>query len=99
MADDSNIDSLRFASKKSIHVNVSRKAHADFKTECVKRDLSMQSVIDYLIQLIADEDPRLIRILDKLKSDKLDAEITKFSKRDAESILDVIEKSFGTQEG
>jgi 23S rRNA maturation-related 3'-5' exoribonuclease YhaM len=52
----------------------------------------MQEVFEELTQLIAEESPVLLRILDNLSEKKRSRVIKKLSETDAESLFNIIEK-------
>ena len=54
-------------SKKSVHVNISKSAHAAFRIACFERGLSMQEVFEEFAQRVALESNDALGILDELK--------------------------------
>ena len=56
--------------KKSIHININAEDHANFKMQCVKRDLSMQEVFAAFAHRVGMEGADMIRLLDKIALDK-----------------------------
>ena len=82
---------ISFASKKSIHINMSKDAHAALKMACVKRSLSIQEVFEEIGQLIGSENPDVIAILEDLAIQKRNKVIKRLSATDADSIFDLIE--------
>jgi translation initiation factor 2 alpha subunit (eIF-2alpha) len=82
---------INFASKKSIHVNMSKEAHAALKMACVKRSLSIQEVFEEIGQMIGAENPDVISILEDLAIQKRNKIIRKLTATDADSIFDLIE--------
>ena len=77
--------------KKSLHINMSKGVHAEFRVQCFKRDLSMQEVIEEFANRVAKESNDVIRILDQLKKDKQIRAVKKYTKTDADSIFDMLE--------
>ena len=53
--------------KKSVHVNITKSAHAGFRIECFKRGLSMQEAFEEFAQRVALESNDAIGILNELK--------------------------------
>jgi 2-hydroxy-3-keto-5-methylthiopentenyl-1-phosphate phosphatase len=87
-----SIDKLiDFAAKKSIHVNMSKGAHAALKIACIKRSLSIQEVFEEIAQMIGAENPEIISVLEDLAMRKRNKIIKKLSENDADSIFDLIE--------
>ena len=82
---------IDFETKKSVHFNITREAHAGLRIACFNRRLSMQEVFEEMCQRIVAEDPVMMRILDQLQEDKRNKTIKKLSSQDAESIFNVIE--------
>ena len=82
---------IDFATKKSIHVNMSKGAHAALKIACIKRNLSIQEVFEEIAQMIGAENPDVINILEDLAIQKRNKIIKKLSATDADSIFDLIE--------
>jgi 23S rRNA maturation-related 3'-5' exoribonuclease YhaM len=82
---------INFATKKSIHINMSRDAHAALKIACFKRSLSIQEVLEEISQMIGAENPDIINMLDDLAMKKRNKIIKQLSSADADSIFDLIE--------
>ena len=78
--------------KKSIHINIDPDDHANFKVQCVKRDLSMQEVFAAFAKRIGLESTDMIRFLDQIANDKsVKAIKKKYTKTDVEAIFSMIE--------
>ena len=82
---------IDFASKKSIHVNMTKSAHASLRVTCVKRSLSIQEVFEEVAQLIGAENPDLMSILEDIAIRKRNKIIRQLSASDADSIFELIE--------
>ena len=80
-----------FQTKKSVHINLTRGTHSEFRTELFQRHLSMQEVFENLAVLIIEKDPYLCGILDRIEEDKKNKQIRKLRSSDAESIFRAIE--------
>ena len=78
-------------SKKSVHFNITKSAHAGFRIACFQRGLSMQEVFDRIASMICERDPYMIKTLNEIERLKREKQIKKVSKTDAESIFDLIE--------
>ena len=81
-----------FQTKKSVHINLTRGTHTDFRSELFKRHLSMQEVFEYLAVLISEKDPYLFKVLDQIEERKRDKQIKKLRGSDSDSIYNQIEK-------
>jgi hypothetical protein len=57
-------------SKKTIHIALSRKIHADFRKKLFDFDLSMQETIEYFAFLITINNSTAIKIVNDLKNEK-----------------------------
>ena len=66
---------ISFQTRKSIHVNLTRDAHAGLKIACIKRGLSFQEVFDEISQLIAADNSDMIAITSHKKEHRKYSEI------------------------
>jgi len=82
-----------FQLKKSIHINLNKDTHAEFRMALFKRGLSMQEVFEFLAVKIVDADDTLIKFLDEIEYNKKNRAFAKqINSTDADSIFDVIEQ-------
>jgi hypothetical protein len=82
-----------FQLKKSIHINLNKDTHSEFRVKLFKRGLSMQEVFEHLACLVVDDNSYLNSCLDKLEYNKKNRiPNKKFNSTDVESIFDVIEQ-------
>ena len=78
--------------KKSIHININAEDHANFKIQCVKRDLSMQEVFAAFAHRVGMEGADMLRLLDRIALDKNVKSAKKtYTKNDIETIFSMIE--------
>lgn len=82
---------IDFATKKSVHINLSKGAHAALKIACFKRDLSIQEVFEEFAQMVGQEKSDAITVLEDLSLRKRNKIIRQLSEQDADSIFDLIE--------
>ena len=82
---------LDFETKKTVHFNITRDAHAQVRMNCFKHKLSMQELFEEIGQRIAAESPDLVRIMEDLSRKKREKIIKSLSKDDAESVFSIIE--------
>lgn len=59
-----------FETKKSIHINLTKTTHTDFRKFLFDNDLSMQEVFEWFAHLAASYDDRAIAIIKEAKSNK-----------------------------
>lgn len=84
----------RFQLKKSIHVNLNKETHTEFRMKLFKRGLSMQEVFEFLAVKIVDDDQELVKFLDQIEYNKKNgAKLKQLNSTDTESIFDAIEQS------
>ena len=82
-----------FQLKKSIHINLNKDTHAEFRMALFKRGLSMQEVFEFLALKIVDADEILTKFLDEIEYNKKNrASAKQVNSTDAESIFDAIEQ-------
>ena len=78
--------------KKSIHINLDAEDHANFKMQCVKRDLSMQEVFAAFAHRVCVEGADMLRLLDKIALNKNVSKAKKtYSSQDFDTIFSMIE--------
>ena len=82
---------LDFETKKTVHFNMTRDAHAQVRMSCFKYKLSMQELFEEIGQRIASESPDLVKIMEDLALRKREKIIKSLSKDDAESVFSIIE--------
>lgn len=78
--------------KKSVHVNISKSAHAAFRIACFQRGLSMQEVFEEFAQRVALESKDALKILDELKVFKDNKQKRDFAESDIDDIFKVLEE-------
>jgi len=80
-----------FQLKKSIHINLNKDTHTEFRMALFKRELSMQEVFEFLAVKIVDGDETLTKFLDEIEYNKKNRVFEKkVNSTDAESIFDAI---------
>lgn len=85
--------------RKSIHIALMEDTHANLRILLFRKKLSMQETIEEFCQLIAAEDPRVIRIVNGLALRKKNKIVRSLAEPDAKTLLDEInrESPFGSQ--
>ena len=87
------MSSSPFQLKKSIHVNLNKETHTEFRMALFRRGLSMQEVFEFLAVKIVDGDDTLTKFLDEIEYNKKHGGFAKqTNSSDAESIFDAIEQ-------
>jgi hypothetical protein len=76
--------------KKSLHINLTKDTHAALRIKLFENHLSMQEVFENVAIQIVEEDPYMLRLLEKIALQKRENASAKFNKTDAESIYDAI---------
>jgi hypothetical protein len=86
--------------KKSLHINMTKGIHTDFKIQCMKKDLSMQEVIEAFAARVASESNDMMRLLDQIKKDKQIKDVKRYTKSDADALFAVLESNnpFGEED-
>ena len=79
--------------KKSVHFNISKDAHAAFRIACFERGLSMQEVVEEFVQRILTENSHIIKLLDEVAENKKMKTQKRFSKTDVKSIFDMLDEN------
>ncbi len=81
----------RFQNNKSVHINMSKGVHTNFRIALLERGLSMQEVFEHLAGEIVCGNLQLNKILDKLEYNKKHRINTKkVTNADAESVFEAI---------
>ena len=81
---------IDFESKKTVHFTMTRETHSEFRIACFKQRLTMQDILEEFAQLVAAENPAALRIMKNLSEKKRNDEISRLTKTDSESILNII---------
>lgn len=86
--------------KKSLHINMTKDVHTDFKIQCMKKDLSMQEVIEAFAVRVAAESNDMMRLLEQIKKDKQIKDVKRYTKSDADALFAVLESNnpFGDED-
>ena len=74
-----------------MHITMVKSTHGAFRVALLKRNLSMQEVLNHLASLVVEESPVLMKILDEIEIQKRDRHIKQVTVTDAESIFELIE--------
>lgn len=81
-----------FYTKKSVHFNLSKGAHAAFRIACFERSLSMQEVVEEFVQRVLAGNPSIMKLFDEIAENKKKKSEKKFSQSDVDSIFNLLEE-------
>ena len=76
--------------RKSVHINLTRATHQEFRKKLIDYGLSMQEVFEYFASLVSENDSSAINIINEAFNRKRDREIRKVTKKEAENLYDAI---------
>lgn len=79
--------------KKSLHINMTKDVHSEFKIQCMRHDLSMQEVIEAFAARVATESNDMVRLLEQIKKDKQIKDVKRYTKSDADALFTVLESN------
>ena len=80
-----------FVARKSVHINLMKETHAEFRVLAFRKKLSMQSIVEGLVSRLVNGDPSLNKIIDKMAEERKQEEFRKVIGTDAESVYDILE--------
>lgn len=78
--------------KKGLHVKLLPETVLEFRILCFQRGLSMQEAVEELMQRTVIGDSWMLRVLDELALQKRERTPKKFTRLDAQSLYDQIER-------
>ena len=91
MKDNKKIQKLTdFETKKSVHVNLTKAAHAGFRKVLFDHGLSMQEVFELFASLVSLEDGRALEIVQQAKSDKRNKTLERLNQSEVNDLYDAI---------
>ena len=80
-----------FVTRKSVHINLMKETHAEFRVLAFRKKLSMQAIVEGLVSRLVNGDPSLIKIVDRMAEEKKSDEFRKVVGTDADSVYDILE--------
>lgn len=80
-----------FVTRKSVHINLMKDTHAEFRVLAFRKKLSMQAIVEGLVSRLVNGDPSLVRIVDKMAEEKKSEEFRKVVGTDADSVYEILE--------
>jgi hypothetical protein len=84
---------MDFYTKKSVHINLSRDTHTEFRVEAVKNGLSMQEIFEEMAVRVVQGDFYMCELIENLVFRKRGKISQRLPDTDAESIFKAIETS------
>jgi hypothetical protein len=72
---------------------MTKDVHMSFKIQCMKRDLSMQEVIEAFAARVSSESNDMMRLLEQIKKDKQIKDVKRYTKSDADALFAVLESN------
>ena len=90
-----------FVRRKGVHIKLDKGIHAALRSKLFYHNLSMQEVFNYFAKLLVSDDPKAVKIVENLVSQRLKeqlGELTKerrqqFSELDSDAMYSLIESS------
>ena len=76
--------------RKSVHINLTRSTHSEFRKSLFDYGLSMQGVFEYFASLVAENDSRASSIVEEAYRSKRDRAINKVTEKEAKNLYDAI---------
>ncbi len=76
--------------RKSVHVNMTRVTHSEFRKVLLDYNLSMQEVLEHFASLVSEGDSSAMSIVRESYQKKRDKAMKKVSEREAENLYDAI---------
>ncbi len=81
---------IDFETKKSVHINLTRAAHSEFRKVLFDYSLSMQEVFEMFASLVGENDASGMSIIKEAYRVKRERMTRRVTKREAENLYDVI---------
>ena len=76
--------------RKSVHINMTRGTHSEFRKVLLDYGLSMQEVLEHFASLVAEDDSKALHIVGEAYTRKRDRQIKKITDLEAENLYDAI---------
>ena len=76
--------------KKSVHINMTRATHSEFRKVLFDQGLSMQGVFEYFASLVAEGDSTALAIVQDAYRQKRDRAIRKVTGKEVDNLYDAI---------
>ena len=76
--------------RKSVHINLTRATHSEFRKVLFDYGLSMQGAFEYFASLVAENDSKAALIIEEAYRFKRDKAINKVTEKEADNLYDAI---------
>lgn len=87
------IEDVEYISKKkSIHINIDKSQHRMFRSKLFLNELTMQQFISMIISKFNVDDPSILKLVNELRIELKEKEISKLKGIDEKDLYDAIEK-------
>ena len=90
MAKKSTQKLIDLETRKSVHINLTRATHSEFRKVLIDYNLSMQEVFEYFASLVAENDSSASSMVREAFSRKRDKAIKKVTAKEADNLYDAI---------
>ena len=80
-----------FVTRKSVHINLMKETHAEFRVLAFRKKMSMQAIVEGLVSRLVNGDPTLNKIVNSMAEQKKKEDFRKVVGTDAESVYDILE--------
>jgi hypothetical protein len=81
---------IDFQTRKSVHINLTRISHSEFRKKLLDCSLSMQEVFELFASLVGEDDNRAVSIVKEAQRNKREKTIKRLSHTEAENLFDAI---------
>lgn len=81
---------IDFETKKSVHTNLTRATHSEFRKVLLDYSLSMQEVFELFASLVSENDSTAMTIIEEAYQTKRDRSIKRVTGTEADNLYDAI---------
>ena len=81
---------ISFETKKSVHINLKRTTHADFRKALFEHGLSMQEVFEELAKRIGNQETFFVKLLQELNENKRNKLLERIDQDEAAALYKAI---------
>jgi len=91
LVSDKKIQKLTdFETKKSVHINLKKRTHSEFRKTLLDHSLSMQEVFERFAFLVGEQDQRVLDIVMEAKNIKRSRALEKLNQDEVDDLYDAI---------
>lgn len=88
--DEKTKRTIDFQTRKSVHINLTRGAHGEYRKTLLDYSLSMQEVFELFASLVGEKDKRATSIVEQAYKNKRDRITEPFNKTETRNLYDAI---------